>query len=374
MATCGVGLIRRLLAPSVSVACAIGGALVGAAAGAWINPAVATLLAAGGAGLGASVGLVVAALTPPHDALAPVMVQLRSGKLPEGEGDDIAFLRALTTKAIGAVEQAEVTKVAERRAAKAEAKLITARAAAKDAEEVRQAFLTRMSHELRTPLNAVLGYSEMVAEEIDRDDLKADLERVRRAALHLQGLVTSVLDLAQLQSGRHAVSPEIIALDELVHHIVDGARNEADTNHNTLRVEVEAGIEATLDRRMVSSILFNLIHNAVKYTARGTVTVSVRVTDRVRLLVSDTGIGMTPQQVAAATVPFSQADDSTTRRYDGAGLGLAICHGFAEAMGGSLQIESAPGQGARVTVDLPRVAARVEPPDEDPDEPTMLLR
>ncbi|MEN0068159.1 MAG: HAMP domain-containing sensor histidine kinase [Myxococcota bacterium] len=245
--------------------------------------------------------------------------------------------------------------------------------------QVRDAFLSRMSHELRTPLNAILGYIEMLDEDLEDEDLRGDVHRIRSSAANLLGTITAVLDLTQLESGAYSVLPQEVDLDGLVREVERAVNAEAVRNGNALEVRVMPGVGANLDRRMVHSILLNLLSNACKYTKNGTVKLLVaEVDNRVRILVTDTGIGMTPRQIEAALTPFSQADDSSTRRYDGTGLGLSVVHGFVEAMGGTLGITSQPGHGATVDVELPRDCAHIVSDAENPnlldEQPTMLAR
>jgi len=380
LGTGGGPLIRKLLGPLLCALLAAVGATVGAGLGFGLGvPALATVtLSAFGALLGALPGALLAVAIPTPPSLAQQVVD----QLPQGgpvpSDPSLEPLRALQARldAHTVVEAQLRTEVADaqRRAITAEAKEYGERQRATEATKVRTAFLTRMSHELRTPLNAVIGYAEMVAEELDDDELKADLTRIRRAGLHLKGLVTTVLDLTQLESGRYEVRPVPVDLSKMASEVMDGATNEAEIQQNTLVFDAPEQALATVDPRMVQSILFNLVHNAVKYTARGTVTVSITVDTEAHIRVRDTGIGMTPQQLRQAFEPFVQGDGTTTRRYDGSGLGLAICRGFAEAMGGRIAVESSVGEGATVDVFLPLLVESHVPEDEDMDEPTMLLR
>jgi signal transduction histidine kinase len=244
----------------------------------------------------------------------------------------------------------------------------------KSSNSVRDAFLARMSHELRTPLNAILGYVELLLDDA-MGEARADLDRVRSAALNLLAIVTTVLDLTQLQSGDYDIQPERIVVAGLVQQVVDSVRISADANGNRIVSLLDPQLEGFIDRRMLQSVLFNLASNACKYTASGTITISGRALgDRLLLEVRDTGIGMTQRQIDEAFRPFAQADESLTRRYDGAGLGLSVVRGFVEAMGGEVRIESAPGKGATVTVDLPLEVVGRRASGMDEDEPTMLLR
>jgi signal transduction histidine kinase len=299
--------------------------------------------------------------------------------------------QALTDKAAGAAAlgQAEADRdtaraelVAEQAArAEVEERLTATRAREQSILEAQEAFLSRMSHELRTPLNAVTGYAELLLEDASAD-LRPDLERIRVAAANLGALVTSVLDLSELQSGDFAIRPETLPLEQLLDTVVDASRFAAEQQRNQILIEVEPGLVVTLDKRMLFSILFHLVSNACKFTMKGTVRVTARSaqpnlhgvpTDGVEIVVSDTGIGMTPRQVEAAFQPFAQGDLSFTRRYDGGGVGLAVVNGFVRAMGGEVAIHSAPGSGATVKVLLPK---EVRPRDDTlgDDEDTMLLR
>jgi len=369
----------------VATVCAAGSAALGAVVGAAVfgMPWLAALLALAAAVVGGGVGVALALLLPAgDDGLAAVLIEVgRTGTVPDDAPDTAAVgvLRSLTSSRDHAAKvegelRGQLAAVGKRaRHAEVQRQMAEERVV-----EARDAFLTRMSHELRTPLNAVLGYSEMLVEDLDDDELRNDAVAIRQAGRHLLGLVTSVLDLTQLQSGQYEVVPEPVVFAEVVELVVDGASAEAKANKNRLEIDVQEGATAVVDRRMVQSILFNLVHNGCKYTASGTVTVRVRVQGgQCELFVGDTGIGMTERQVAQAYEPFAQIDDSTTRRYDGSGLGLAVCRGFAEAMGGSLAIDTALGNGARVTVTLPAEVAAYTPDDDDDEiseEHTMLMR
>lgn len=258
-----------------------------------------------------------------------------------------------------------------------QAELADERARSRSAIAVQNAFLSRMSHELRTPLNAVQGYAELLLEDADPDAAR-DLQKIRLSALNLTALVTSVLDLTELQSGTYEVRPESVAIDELVDEVVEHVRIIAEGQGNAVHVDITPGLVGVLDRRMLRSMLFNLLSNANKYTKAGTVRVSGRRVRRavghdIEIVISDSGIGMTPRQLEEAFRPFRQADESSTRRYDGSGVGLAVVRGFAEAMGGSVAIASPPGQGATVTMRLPAYVVALDDDDER-DEPTRMLR
>lgn len=272
-----------------------------------------------------------------------------------------------------------VTLEAERQALRdVRAELASQRARSRDALAVQTAFLSRMSHELRTPLNAIQGYVELLLDEA-QPDTAADLRKIRLSALNLTALVTSILDLTELQTGDYHVDPTWVPIDVLIREVVENVRITSEGQGNTVAVDVEANLVAVLDRRMLHSMLFNLLSNANKYTKGGKVTVRAhRVCHgdghRVEIVVADTGIGMTPRQLQEAYRPFRQADESFTRRYDGSGVGLAVVRGFAEAMSGTVAIASEPGKGAVVTLLLPMSIDRGDDDDSGHDEPTRIHR
>jgi signal transduction histidine kinase len=217
---------------------------------------------------------------------------------------------------------------------------------------VRDAFLARMSHELRTPLNAIVGYAELLSEDLG-GSAADDVQHIRSAALHLQALVTTILDLTQLQSGRYAMQPEMVDIGSITRSVVDAVRAEADSRGTEVVIDVASDLVARLDRRMIQSILFNLVSNACRTTSKGRVTVKGARSSRwIELSVTDTGIGLTPRQIEAAFRLFEPANDGQAR-YDGVGLGLAVVREFAEAMGGEAFVDNAAGAGARISVQLP---------------------
>lgn len=313
-------------------------------------------------------------------AMSPLVVQLE--RLATSRHDEPIDIRGIPRDLRGAVEQLadrmaedhRRNQGREARVRQLQVQLDRLGAQIGVAEGVRDAFLARMSHELRTPLNAILGYVELLDEELEDEMLREDLRKVRSSALQLHASVTTVLDLTQLEANSYEVLPEAVDLPELMRHVSSSVAAAAAANQNQLNTHIPAGLSVNLDRRMLQSILYNLTSNACKYTNQGSVEVQVEEeTSRIRVVVSDTGIGMTERQIREAFRPFHQADDSSTRRYDGAGLGLAVVRGFAEAMGGKVEIRSALGRGSRVEVSLPRQCdRRVIGLGED--DPTMLVR
>ncbi len=259
-------------------------------------------------------------------------------------------------------EEKERTERALAEAERERARAEEASRAAEDANRTKSHFLATTSHELRTPLNAILGYSEILAEEIqDRglEDLGADVARIHAAGSHLLGLLNDILDLSRLEAGKLDLSPESFALASLVEDVTDTMRPLAERNRNRLVVEgAEAAGVLFADQTRVRQILLNLLGNAVKFTRDGEVSLRVRrgtgpAGERVVLSVADTGIGMSGEQVSRLFQAFEQADPEVSRRFGGTGLGLVITQRLARMMGGDIAVESREGEGSTFTVELP---------------------
>jgi signal transduction histidine kinase/DNA-binding response OmpR family regulator len=222
-------------------------------------------------------------------------------------------------------------------------------------------FLANMSHELRTPLNAIIGYSEMLQEdaaELDQPQFVADLQRITAAGKHLLELINAVLDLSKIEAGKMDLYLETFDVPGLVRDVASVIRPLAEKNGNRLEVACDAVGWMHADLTKLRQTLFNLLSNANKFTERGTVRLTVARTrepagDWLSFEVRDTGIGMTPEQMARLFQEFTQADASTTRKYGGTGLGLALSRRLCRMMGGDITVTSEPGAGSTFTVRLP---------------------
>jgi signal transduction histidine kinase len=234
--------------------------------------------------------------------------------------------------------------------------------AAAQAERAKSQFLANMSHELRTPLNAIIGYSEMLQEQagdVGQEDFIPDLVKVHGAAKHLLALINDILDLSKIDFGGMKIVPEVFDLAALVRETAATVSPLVEQKANKLEVTAPADLgTVNSDPLRVRQCLLNLLSNACKFTERGTIRLTaarlVRAgADWFQLRVVDSGIGMTKQQMGRLFQRFSQADDSTTRKYGGTGLGLALTREFCRLMGGDVSVESEEGKGSTFTIDLP---------------------
>jgi signal transduction histidine kinase len=231
-----------------------------------------------------------------------------------------------------------------------------------DASQHKSQFLANMSHELRTPLNAIIGVSEMLRE--DAEALKQDLEpldRVLGAGRHLLALINDILDLSKIEAGRMELALSSFALAPLIADVVKTIEPLAAKNTNQVAVHCATAIGTVYaDQMRLRRALLNLMSNANKFTDAGTISIDAHQVqengrDWITLAVTDTGIGMTTEQIGKLFQEFSQASSATASKYGGTGLGLAISKRFCQMMGGDITVESEPGRGSTFTIRLPRI-------------------
>ena len=250
--------------------------------------------------------------------------------------------------------------VTERR--RAEEAVAKAKEASEMANRTKSLFLANMSHELRTPLNAIVGYSEMLQEEATERGLNEfceDLEKINASGRHLLALINDILDLSKIEAGKMELFLETFDLNTLIDEVATTIQPMVEKNSNTLtieRVDDLGGMHA--DQVKVRQALFNLLSNAAKFTREGAITM---VAERemmdggewIVFRVQDTGIGLTPEKLVRLFQDFTQADASTTRKFGGTGLGLALTRRFCQMMGGDVTVRSVAGQGSTFTIKLP---------------------
>jgi signal transduction histidine kinase len=247
----------------------------------------------------------------------------------------------------------------------AETQLLGTKEQAEAATEAKSRFLANMSHELRTPLNAVIGFTEILiedAEKFGQDDFIEPLQRISRAGKHLLNLINEILDLSKIEAGKMEFDLEEFDLPNLVRDVTTTIGPLAEKNGNRLTVACpEEFGTVRADQTRLRQIILNLSSNACKFTKDGKVSLDVTTetsgsAEQVVIAVSDTGIGLSQEQVGKLFEDFSQADSSTTRRFGGTGLGLAISRRLARMMGGDIEVESDLGEGSTFTLRLPRIA------------------
>jgi signal transduction histidine kinase/ActR/RegA family two-component response regulator/HPt (histidine-containing phosphotransfer) domain-containing protein len=241
-----------------------------------------------------------------------------------------------------------------------EAELEAARDAAEAANQAKSTFLATISHEIRTPMNGVIGTAELLEREHLSDRQRRLVRTVRTSAAALLRIIDDVLDFSKIEAGRMELEDAPFRLRSVVEGTCETLSVQAERKGLAIVTAIAPGTPDQLsgDATRLRQILFNLIGNAIKFSETGEIRVGVRSLGSenhrvlLELSVADSGIGMTPEQAARLFQPFSQADNSTTRRYGGTGLGLSIVRRLAELMDGKASVESAPGKGSTFTVTL----------------------
>jgi signal transduction histidine kinase len=220
-----------------------------------------------------------------------------------------------------------------------------------------------MSHELRTPLNAIAGYAELLAMGVRgpvNDEQLRDLSRIQQNQHHLLEIITDILNFSRIEAGRVRYVLGALPVRDVLARMEGMIEPQARARSIEYRCEnVADGVAVLADREKLEQVLINLLGNAVKFTpSGGRITLSADVEgERVRLHVSDTGIGIESDQIGSIFEPFVQLEPALTRTTEGAGLGLAISRELTHGMGGELGVTSSPGSGSTFTVELPRASA-----------------
>jgi PAS domain S-box-containing protein len=251
-----------------------------------------------------------------------------------------------------------------------EEEVARAKEAAETANKTKSLFLANMSHELRTPLNAILGYSEMLQEDaLERqvEGFSGDLEKISAAGKHLLALINDILDLSKIEAGKMELFLETFEIAAMMDEVASTIRATVEKNVNTLYIEHADDLGSMhADLIKVRQAISNLLSNAVKFTHEGQITVEAareQMDGREWIVfrVTDTGIGLSADQIVKLFKNFTQADASTTRKFGGTGLGLALTRRFCQMMGGDVTVSSVLGEGSVFTIKLPAVVTAVAP-------------
>jgi signal transduction histidine kinase/CheY-like chemotaxis protein len=341
--------------------------------------------------------LSIVSFAQPLARLTAVTDQVRAGDLtqrvPEDHWffrDEVADLNRNFNAMVGRLQDVYLTleeRIQERTAELVQERnklnetlqdLADARDLALAATRAKSAFLANMSHELRTPLNAIIGYTNLVLSGVYGEIAPKQTDRLQRVVdngYHLLNLINDILDLSKIEAGKMELYLETFEVANLLENVNSTVRPLMAKKNNHLVSEIDPNIgHAFADLTKVRQILFNLLSNAAKFTENGQVTlIAERLAqpngDQIRFRVKDSGIGMTDEQLSKIFQEFSQADNSTTRKYGGTGLGLTITRHFCSMMGGTIQVSSQLGVGSTFEVVLP---AQVRMP-EAPTEPVIAI-
>jgi PAS domain S-box-containing protein len=305
---------------------------------------------------------------------AALPMEAISGKIVSERGDVTALVTILHDRT-EELERARLYEELKRASAELELKVREATSelvrqnellrrshiALEQASALKSQFLANMSHEFRTPLNAILGYTSMLLKGVSGELLppqRRNLERIDSNSQHLLSIINDILDITRIEAGKMPLTVAEFPMPDLIREVVAEVEPLIARTTLTVTTEVDDALPPVRsDRQKVKQIVINLLTNALKFTPQGWVTVTAAcapVAERVAITVADSGIGISPKDQDAVFEDFRQADDSPTRQYSGAGLGLAICRRLATMLGGELTVRSALGEGSTFTLTLPR--------------------
>ena len=259
--------------------------------------------------------------------------------------------------------------------------LTAARARAEQANRVKSEFVANMSHEMRTPLNAVIGFTHLALQLAAQPEVVEYLKNVHLSAKGLLDLINDILDFSKMEAGRVEIVPVAFALRPFVAEITSILGREAARKRIELKCVVEDSTPPWVfaDQTRLRQVLVNLLGNAIKFTSHGTVSLQVaHAGKQLSFAVSDTGIGIPSDKQGVIFEAFQQADNSTSRRYGGTGLGLTISRKLVESMGGHLRLSSEPGKGSTFEFSIEALPASAPPPttqssEEMPIRPMKIL-
>lgn len=236
-----------------------------------------------------------------------------------------------------------------------EQELINAKNIAIENDNLKTSFIQNMSHELRTPLNGIIGFANLLEDEDNTpEEIKSYSKVINKSSTRLIELVNNILDISRIEAGQIEVIKEEFSLNSLIYELVEFFQNETESKQLTLKSDIKENIEIFTDYNKTYQILTNLIKNAIKFTEKGEITVGAeKHENEVKIFVKDTGRGISEKYIPKIFDRFSQEEVSLSRNYEGAGLGLAICKGFTDLLGGKIRVESEVGKGSNFNFTIP---------------------
>ncbi len=310
---------------------------------------------AAGAGGGESlVGVQGVVVSPFFDGKGNVVGVVYGSRMQRARGREIGPLEAQVTQLLATAVGAGLQRLDRDEEAN---RLRVAKEAAEEADRTKSGFLAMVSHELRTPLTTIIGYSEMLLEQAEADNLAqyiADLNQVHTAGQHLLMLINDILDFSKIEAGKLEIAKDAYSPSSLIRDLMVSVDPLVKKNNNKLEVDCPPDLgKGVGDPTRIRQCVLNLVGNACKFTKDGVVKVTARREgDLLKVAVSDTGIGMTPEQVGRLFQAFTQVDSTAGRKYGGTGLGLAISQKLSVAMGGSITVQSEAGKGSIFTMTI----------------------
>ncbi len=256
-------------------------------------------------------------------------------------------------------ELRQINREVEARIEKRTAELAAAMEKAQAADHLKSAFLATMSHELRTPLNSIIGFTGILLQGLAgplNEEQQKQMRMVQTSSRHLLALINNVLDISKIEAGQLSLSFASFELRSSIEKMVGLVLPMAEKKGIDLRLEITDDVASvTSDQRRMEQIILNLLHNAVKFTEQGHIRISCRTrNDHYVLSVSDTGLGIRPEEIPGLFQPFHQIDTGLSRKHEGTGLGLSICRRLIALMGGTIDVQSRWGQGSTFTLRFPR--------------------